>query len=77
MKEQILISLDRLSDQVGETITEYHWRELQSIILVLRELWGISDAQWLDLLERTEDIPQRKEGKIVKKFDQLPLNFEE
>lgn len=42
-KVDIITSLDNMSYQVGQVITEYHWRELQSIRLSLQEEWKIED----------------------------------
>ena len=50
VKKDILVSLDIMSDQVGKIITEHHWRELQNIIVALRDIWNISDEEYIKLL---------------------------
>lgn len=50
-KQEIIRSLTKLSEQVGQVITEYHWRELAGICAELREYWDISDEEWTKIME--------------------------
>lgn len=50
VKKDIIVSLDIMSDQVGRIITEYHWRELQNIIVALRDIWNISEEEYIKIL---------------------------